>query len=93
MGDNDSFQDVKNPLVRWAISQGVVSFLLIVIIAGGGYLARWAIADAVPAHLQMIQEGYKKQEESHDKQLERVIQAFEKELDRVSNRPVAHSAP
>lgn len=93
MTDDESFRDIKNPIVRWLVSQGVVSFLLVVIIMGGGYAIQWVVRDAVPAHLKMIQDGYRASEESHEKQLDKVIQAFEREMDRQtgSRKPVAHS--
>lgn len=86
MTGNDEYKDIKNPIVRWLASQGIVSFLLVVIIVGGYYSLDWAMKEGVPMHLKMIQDGYDRCDAKHEQQLDKVIDSFEREMQRMIQR-------
>lgn len=84
MGTSDEFKDVKNPIVRWLMSQGLIAFLLASILGYFAYSLNWAMREGVPSHLRMIQEGYEKISDSNERQLGKVVEAFEREIQRAS---------
>lgn len=104
MGEADTFDDVKNPILRYALRQGVTQFILLMILATMSYISYWGVTQGIPMHLQQIQQGYERIEtkyaeelhqieEQRKDNLSRVIDAFEKALDRADRNRTSLSGP
>ena len=65
--------------VKWAASQPLTNLILVAMLAAGGYFAWWLARDAVPAHIQMIQQGYKEQNEAHRETIQRIAESHRQE--------------
>lgn len=99
-------EDVKNPnwiemVVKWASGQPFNNVLLLMCLAGGG----WVVVKLVPLHIAEIQHGIaeiqhgyerielshreerQRDEEQHTKQTTVLMQTLEKMIDRGDHRP------
>lgn len=65
--------------VRWLASQGASTILLTGILCAIGYGGWYGMHTAVPAHLDQIQKGYTELGERHEKVVDRIITAQDKE--------------
>ena len=84
---SQSFSD-RDPitvvLLRWLSSQPFTNVLLLLVLSSGGWLAWYTINTAIPSHLKMIQDGYDRQRNQHTENLNRVIDSYERSLDRLT---------
>ncbi len=69
-------EDAKGYLrifAEWLASQSFNNVLLLAILVAIGAGVKYTLDVAIPAHLKMIQSGYEKQEASHERELNRVV--------------------
>lgn len=79
-------QSVAVLAIRWLSSQPFTNVLLIVQMFAMAWLLWYAITTAVPQHLQLIQDGYDRQQAKHRESLQIVIDSYEKTLDRIQQK-------
>jgi len=81
-------QEIKDKtltiVLSWLSSQPFTNVLLLLIFSAGCVGAYYGVTQAIPSHLQQIQSGYEKIEQSNEKQIDRMLTVFEKTLDRMS---------
>lgn len=70
---------LKEILVQWLAQQGASTVLLTGILCAIAYGGYYGMHTAVPAHLNQIQQGYTELGERHEKVVERIITAQDKE--------------
>lgn len=86
-------------IVKWASGQPFNNVLLLMCLAGGGYV----VVKLVPVHIAEIQKGYERietshreertrDEEQHTKQTTVLMQTLEKMIDRGDHRPVKNGS-
>lgn len=51
--DTDDYKDVQNPLLRYAMRQGITHVLLLLILFGAGYGLWWIMTVGVPTQLDL----------------------------------------
>jgi len=74
---------LKTIALRWILSQGATTMLLVAILYAMWYFATYAVNVGIPAHLKQIQEGYNEQGKAHTQEVEKLAASFEKALDRI----------
>ena len=57
----------------WLTSQSFNNVLLLAILVALGTGVKYALDVAIPNHIKMIQNGYERQEASHERELDRVV--------------------
>jgi hypothetical protein len=70
-------EDAKSYLrvfADWMTSQSFNNILLMAILVALGTGVKYALDVAIPNHIRMIQSGYEKQEASHERELDRVVE-------------------
>lgn len=70
---------ITEKLLSWAANQGpatMLLFLLASMVAWGGY---YAVTTAIPQLLKEIKDGYREVSGQHDKTVERIVSAWERE--------------
>lgn len=60
---------------KWLANQGPITVMFAALLTLLWYGGRYAMDDAIPKHLQAIQAGYDRQEASHTRALDRIIEA------------------
>lgn len=80
--------DIKAKAADWLLGQPFNNVLLVSILFAIGYGFHYAITIAVPAHLQMIQQGYREMEQSHKEERAQIMQMY----DRWVNRGIGEKA-
>ena len=88
-GDPDEMNPklpLKELLIRWILSQGVSTILLMAILFGVYRGMDYAMDVAIPEHLRQIQSGYEKIENNHTKEVEALRKTFETSLERLERR-------
>ncbi len=58
----------------WLTGQSFNNVLLLAILVSIGAGVKYTLDVAVPVHIKMIQSGYEKQEASHERELDRVVE-------------------
>ncbi len=69
-------EDAKGYLrifAEWLTSQSFNNVLLLAILVSIAAGVKYTLDVAIPSHLKMIQSGYEKQEASHERELDRVV--------------------
>lgn len=74
--------DWKDKLLGEAIRQGPAFLILLLLLFGCWKLGNHLVTVGIPAHLEQIKQGYREIQDSHGKNLERVVTAFESEQQR-----------
>jgi hypothetical protein len=72
-------RSLKEIAVQWLAAQGASTVLLTGILCAIAYGGYYGMHTAVPAHLDQIQKGYTELGERHEKVVERIITAQDKE--------------
>jgi hypothetical protein len=74
--------DMKSKAVDWLLGQPFNNVLLVAILGSLAYGMYYSITVAVPAHLQMIQQGYKEMEQSHKDERRETMQMYDRWVNR-----------
>ena len=72
-------KSLREILIQWLAQQGASTVLLTGILCAIAYGGYYGMHTAVPAHLNQIQQGYTELGERHEKVVERIITAQDKE--------------
>lgn len=82
---NQSSEDYKVIAAKWVAGQPFTNVLLCAILLSFGYCLYYAMTVVIPSHLQTIQEGYEKLDDTHMKERDTIRRQFEGWLDRIDN--------
>lgn len=86
--ENDVTKNWRHELMAAAIRQGPSFIVLLLILYGLWGFGNHLITVGIPEHLNQIKAGYREIQDSHTKNLERVVGAFEREQER--NKQIVH---
>lgn len=75
----------KAELLAAGVRQGPSFLLLVVLLWGLWQFGRYVVTEGVPAHLEQIKAGYRELQAAHDRDLTRVVTAFDHEQDRYKS--------
>lgn len=87
MADEPKTESAKSKAVDWLLGQPFNNVLLVAILGSIAYGFYYGVTVAVPAHLQMIQQGYREMEQSHKEERQQTMQMY----DRWVNRSIGES--
>lgn len=93
-GDIPANTTIYQLLSRWLFRQGFNDVLLFAILATISYLGYYALTNAIPSHLKIIQEGYDRTAETWREMGDRDRASFEKAIERAyQNCESRHAEP
>ena len=78
-------------MTDWLTGQSFTNVLLALILLGIAVALHYAMTEAIPGHLQKIQQGYEKIHDSHQQERKEIREQYDSWMSRILDRRVSMS--
>lgn len=92
MADEPKTESAKSKAVDWLLGQPFNNVLLVAILGSIAYGFYYGVTVAVPAHLQLIQQGYREMEQSHKEERQQIMNMYDRWVNRGANGGTSQSS-